>query len=65
MKMILEFSIVETIAVEEDSFLDEYIFFISTSYSWYRDILVYLQTLKCHVSFTREDRHKLRVNAEK
>ena len=32
----------EDVAIEEDSFPDEHIFFISTSNPWYGDILVYL-----------------------
>ena len=50
--------------VEADSFSDEYIFLISTSYPWYGDILVYLQTLKCHASLSWEDWRKLWVNAK-
>ena len=49
----------ENVANEEDSFLDEYIFLISTSNPWYGDILVYLHTLKCCVSFLWEDGRKL------
>ena len=40
---------------EEDSFPDEHIFLISTSDSWYRDILIYLQTLKYPAAFSREE----------
>ena len=50
--------------VEDDSFPYEYIFFISTSDPWYGDILIYLQNLKCHASFSREERCKLCVNAK-
>ena len=45
-ELISKFPMEETVVVEEDSFPDEYIFLISTSNPWYRDILVYLQTLK-------------------
>ena len=41
-ELITEFSIEEDVAIEEDSFPDEHIFFISTSNPWYGDILVYL-----------------------
>ena len=64
-ELISKFPKEETIVVEEDTFPDEYILFISTSNPWYGDILVYLYTLKCHVSFLWEDRPKLRVSAKK
>ena len=51
--------------VEEDSFLDEYIFFISTSNPWYGDILVYLQNLKCPASFSREEQRKNHIHTKK
>ena len=41
-ELIAEFPVEEDVAIEEDSFPDEHIFLISTSYSWYGDILVYL-----------------------
>ena len=41
-ELISEFSIEEAIVVEDESFLDEYIFLILTFDPWYRDILVYL-----------------------
>ena len=41
-ELILEFTIEETVVVEEDSFPDEYIFLVSTSDPWYIYILVYL-----------------------
>ena len=48
--------------MEDDSFPDEYIFLISTSDPWYGDILIYLQTLKCPNSFSKEEQHNLCVN---
>ena len=63
-ELIAEFPTEEDVVVEDDSFPDEHIFLISTSDPWYRDILVYIQTLKCHASFSREDRHKLCVNVK-
>ena len=54
----------EKVVVEDEPFPIEYIFFISTSGSWYRDILIYLQTLKCRASFLREEQRKLLVNAK-
>ena len=50
--------------VEYDSFIDEYIFLISTSDPWYGYILMYLYNLKCHASFSREERCNLCVNAK-
>ena len=41
-ELITEFPIEEDVAIEEDSFLADNIFFISTSNPWYGDILVYL-----------------------
>ena len=41
-ELIAEFSVEEDVAIEEDSFLDEHIFLISTSDPWYGDILIYL-----------------------
>ena len=58
-ELIAEFPIEEDVAVEEDSFPDEHIFFIATSDPWYRDILIYLQTLKYPAAFLREEGRKL------
>ena len=41
-ELIVEFPAEENVVVEQDSFLDEYIFLISTYDPWYGDILVYL-----------------------
>ena len=41
-ELIAEFSVEEDVAIEEDSFPDEYIFLISTFDPWYGDILIYL-----------------------
>ena len=41
-ELIAEFPTEEDVAVEDDSFLDEHIFLISTSDPWYGDILIYL-----------------------
>ena len=54
-KLIAEFPTEEDVAVEEDAFLDEHIFLISTSDPWYGDIIVYIQTLKCPAAFSREE----------
>ena len=63
-ELIIEFPMEENVVVKEDSFPEEYIFFISTSNPWYRDILVYLQTLKYPAAFSREERHKQHVHAK-
>ena len=54
----------EDVAIEEDSLPDEYIFLSFTSDLWYGDILIYLQTLKYPVAFSREDRRKLCLHAK-
>ena len=41
-ELIAEFLVEEDVAIEEDSFINKHIFFISTSNPWYEDILVYL-----------------------
>ena len=58
-ELISEFLTKENIVVEEESFPDQYLFLISNFDPGYEDILVYLQTLKCHASFLQEYRHKL------
>ena len=63
-EIITEFPIEENVVVEEDSFLDEYIFFISTYDPWYGDILIYIQTLKYPVAFSQEERCKLNIHAK-
>ena len=63
-ELIVEFPVEEVVAIEEDSFLDEHIFLISTSDPWYRDILIYLQTLKYPAAFSQEEQHKLRLHAK-
>ena len=63
-ELIAEFPVEEDIAIEEDSFLDEHILLISTSDPWYRDILVYLQNLKCPTTFSLEEWRKLRTHAK-
>ena len=62
-ELIVEFPTKDVVA-EDDSFPDEHIFLISTSDPWYRDILIYLQTLKYHVASSREERRKLRIHAK-
>ena len=40
----------------EYTFVDEYIFLISTLYPWYGDIIVYLQTLKVPTHLSLDER---------
>ena len=51
--------------IEYEPFPSEHILLILTSHLCYRDILVYIYTLKCPVTFSQEDWHKLRLNAKK
>ena len=63
-ELIAKFPTEENVAVEDDSFPDEHVFLIATSDSWYRDILIYLQTLKYPSTSTREERRKLCLHAK-
>ena len=46
--------------VYEDSFFDERIFLISTANPWYRDIIMYLQTLKVPTHLSGDECWRLR-----
>ena len=50
--------------IEDETFPDEHILLIEISHPWYGDILLYLHTLKCPMTFLREDRCKLILNAK-
>ena len=63
-ELIAKFPVDEDVAIEEDSFPDEHIFFISTSDPWYKDILIYIQALKYPVAFSQEEWHKPSVHAK-
>ena len=63
-ELISEFSSDETRSMEDELFPDEHIFLIWTDDPWYGDILIYLQTLKCQVTFSQEEQRKLRLNAK-
>ena len=54
-ELIAEFLVEEDVAIEEDSFPDEHIFWIFTSEPWYVYILVYLKNLKYPEAFSREE----------
>ena len=45
-ELISDFSNLDEEEIYEDSLVDEHIFLISTMDPWYRDIIMYLQTLK-------------------
>ena len=45
--------------VHEDSLVDEHIFLISTTDPWYRDIIVYFQTLKVPTHLSRDEHRGL------
>ena len=49
---------------EEEEIPDAFVMLISSSDPWYGDILIYLQTLKCRQTFSREERRRLRHNAK-
>ena len=63
-ELIAEFPVEEDVAIEKDSFPDEHILFICTFDPWYRDILVYLETLKCPATFSWEERRILCLHAK-
>ena len=43
MELVWYFLTEESVVIEDEPFSDEYVFLISTSNPWYRDILMYLQ----------------------
>ena len=55
-ELIYDFPTLEEEEVYEDSFFDEHIFLISAMDPWYRDIIVYLQTLKVPAHLLRVER---------
>ena len=63
-ELIAKFLVEEDVAIEEDSFPNEHIFFISTYEPWYRDIFIYLQTLNYLVAFSWEEQRKLCIHAK-
>ena len=46
--------------IYEESFPDEHLFLISSLDSWYRDMIVYLQTSNFPSTFSKDERRKLR-----
>ena len=54
--LISDFPSVEKEEIYEDTFVDEHIFLISTLDPWYRNIIVYLQTLKVPIHLSRDER---------
>ena len=55
-ELIYDFVSVEEEEVYEDTFFDEHIFLILTLDPWYRDIIVYLQTLKVPTHLSCDER---------
>ena len=53
-ELISDFPSLEEEEVYEDSFVDELIFLISTVDPWYKDIIVYLKTLKVPTHLSSE-----------
>ena len=43
-----------------DSFLDEFMFLISTTNPWYGDLIIYLQTQRFQPTISRDDRRHIR-----
>jgi len=55
-ELISDFPNLEEEGVYEDSFFDEHIFLISTVDPWYRDIIMYFQTLKVPTHLSWDER---------
>ena len=47
-----------------DSFLDEFLFLISTTDPWYGDLLIYLQTQRFQLHLSCDDRRRIRHHAK-
>ena len=47
-----------------ESFLDEFMFLISTTDPWYGDLLIYLQTQRFQPYLSRDDRRRIRHHAK-
>ena len=54
-QLISDFPNLDEGEVHEDSLVDDRIFVISTADSWYRDIIIYLQTLKVPTNLSRDE----------
>ena len=50
--------------IHEDSFVDEYIFLISSVDPWYGDIIIYIQTLKVPPHLLMYERQHLHHNCK-
>ena len=57
--LISDFPNLEEEGVYEDSFFDEHIFLISTVDPWYKDIIMYFQTLKVPTHLSRDECRRL------
>ena len=47
-----------------DPFTDEFLFLISTTDPWYRDLLIYLQTQRFQPTLSRDDHRRIRHHAK-
>ena len=47
-----------------DSFLDEFLFLISTTNPWYGYLIIYLQTRRFHPTLSRDDRRHIHHHAK-
>jgi hypothetical protein len=63
-ELISELPIESGDVVPEESLILGDIFFIESSNPWYGDILIYLQTLKCPTSASRDERRQIRHQAK-
>ena len=55
-ELMLDFPRLDEDIFHDDSFTDEHIFLTSSSYTWYGDILIYLQTLNLPHHLLRDNR---------
>ena len=58
----LPYSLVEI--EHNDSFLDEFLFLISTTNPWYGDLIIYLQTQRFQPNISHDDRHRIHHHAK-
>jgi len=64
-ELIFDFPRLYEDSIHVDSFVDEYIFLVSSPDPWYGDIVLYLQTLKFPQHLSRDDRRCIRYQAKK
>jgi hypothetical protein len=64
-ELVSDFPRLDEDVIHVDSFVDEHIFLVSLSDPWYGDIVLYLQTLKFAQHLSRDDRRRIRYQANK